>query len=220
MFASEPESTPIQDKKLPRGINSASKEFVRASQRSRLIEAMIEMAGTSGFPSVTIGALTRRAGIGKQAFYDHFTDKEDCFVAVYDDCMQAAMLSMTSAFRPDFDTDERIVGGLHGLLSFLAEDDNRARIIFIESLKAGERATDRLNEAHNAFAKAYISSREEVRQTHREYPSISQTRALAIIGAMNEPICAVLRTDHVSAVLRLEAELVDVLRELSGVSAR
>lgn len=213
---SEPESPATPRKKLPRGINAASKEVVRASQRARLIEAMVELSATRGFSAVTIGELTRSAGVAKPAFYEHFKDKEDCFVSTYDQCIHAAILSMTSVFSPALDTDQRIVTGLHSFLTFLAEDDNRARVICVESLKAGERATARLNEAHHQFAKAYIASREEVRLTHNEYPSISQTRALAIIGAVNEPICAVLRSDRATAVLDLEAELVEVLRALSA----
>jgi len=65
---------------LPRGRHKLDPQLVAASQRQRLLEAIVELVAEKGFSDVTIGDIVSRAGTAKRTFYDHFPSKEQCFL--------------------------------------------------------------------------------------------------------------------------------------------
>ncbi|HLI39793.1 MAG TPA: helix-turn-helix domain-containing protein, partial [Streptosporangiaceae bacterium] len=66
---------------LPRGRSRLPAPTVRASQRERLLRAVIAAVAEAGYASVTVADIVRRARVSRAAFYAHFTDKEDCFLS-------------------------------------------------------------------------------------------------------------------------------------------
>ena len=200
---------------LPRGKNAASREVVRSSQRLRMLEAMTDLAAKQGYPSVTIGEIVGSAGVAKPTFYEHFTDKEACFVALYEQTVDAVVHALADALDPNALVEERVCAGVRAFLRFVAENDARARILQIESMKIGPFAASRVSEAHRRFAGLYIASREVVRAISPDVPPISMTRGLAIVGAVNEPVTVMLREMPAERVLDIEDELIAVVRALA-----
>lgn len=200
---------------LPRGRNAVSREIVRLSQRERLLEAMTELAAVKGFAAVTIADLVAHAGVAKPTFYEHFADKQACFLAVYDGILGAGIAAINDALDPAASVEERVVHGIRALLTFMAADDSRARFFLLEAGSAGDAAMDRVTMAHRAFADYYISLREQVREHAPEYPPVSPVRAQAIVGAVNEPMCGILRDGTADQILELEGEIVAVVRALA-----
>ena len=66
---------------LPRGRNGLPPETVRAAQRERLLRSVIAAVAASGFSDLTVADIVRGARVSRAAFYAHFADKEDCFLA-------------------------------------------------------------------------------------------------------------------------------------------
>src|SRR6266566_2120574 len=66
---------------LPRGRSGLPADEVREAQRERLLRAVIAAVGEVGFREVTVADIVRGARVSRAAFYAHFADKEDCFLA-------------------------------------------------------------------------------------------------------------------------------------------
>src|SRR6516225_10608129 len=66
---------------LPRGRSRLPASHVRASQLERLRAATISAVAEAGYAAVTVADIVRRAKVSRAAFYAHFADKEDCFLA-------------------------------------------------------------------------------------------------------------------------------------------
>ena len=77
---------------LPRGRHSLSREEVRASQRRRMLEAMANATAEKGYVHTTVADVIKRAGVSRETFYEHFSDKEDCFIAAYDAGVEAVLV--------------------------------------------------------------------------------------------------------------------------------
>ena len=58
-----------------------SREAVRKSQRDRLFAAMVASATERGYEATSIADLITVSGVSRTSFYEHFSDKQDCFVA-------------------------------------------------------------------------------------------------------------------------------------------
>src|SRR4029453_3157608 len=78
------EATPDIPRRLPRGTHGLDPSLVAASQRTRLLEAAGRAGADTGYAATTIEDIVRGAGVSKKTFYEHFSDKLDCFLAAYE----------------------------------------------------------------------------------------------------------------------------------------
>ena len=200
---------------LPRGINAASPDAVAASQRARLLAAMKLLSARDGFPNVTVACLVAEAGVSKPTFYLRFSDKEDSFLQLFDEAWEGLLAAMLEAIPRGKDTRERIEFGLGTLLEYLAADPDGAKVLLIESQRSGAAATARIGAARELLAEVFLSSREALRETNPALGPVSKIRALAAIGAINEPVVATLRQGRAEDLTELRGELLEVLYALS-----
>ena len=66
---------------LPRGRHAATREIVWTSQRERLLEAMAGVVADKGYARVAVADVIDHAGVSRKTFYEHFANKEACFLA-------------------------------------------------------------------------------------------------------------------------------------------
>ncbi|MGB2710495.1 MAG: helix-turn-helix domain-containing protein, partial [Conexibacter sp.] len=69
---------------LPSGRHGLPRAYVLASQRSRLIDAAVRVAGSDCYAAMTVTAVIAGAGVSRRTFYEFFEDREACFLAVLD----------------------------------------------------------------------------------------------------------------------------------------
>lgn len=140
---------------LPRGRHGLSREEVETSQRSRILDAMIAAVDADGYEDATLTDVTGRARVSRKTFYEHFEDKEACFVAAFDDLFADLLAVAGSAFDGPGSWPDRLGSALTALLGTLQEDRLVARICFVESLTAGPTAARVRNAAMGRFGVLY-----------------------------------------------------------------
>ncbi len=69
------------------------------NQRQRLLEGMIDAVGAKGYAATTVSDVIKRAGVSRKAFYEHFANKEECFLATYDSIAAVGQRAISEAFR-------------------------------------------------------------------------------------------------------------------------
>src|SRR5436305_4647797 len=97
MFPTVPSVTPDPPRQLPRGPHRLAREVVLASQRGRLLDAMAEVVADRGYAASTVADVIARAGVSRKTFYEHFRDKEGCFLAAYDVGVDLLLEAVASA---------------------------------------------------------------------------------------------------------------------------
>jgi AcrR family transcriptional regulator len=120
---------------------------VARSQRERLLEAAVRAAAAKGYAAVTIGDLTREAGVSRTTFYELFEDKEACFLAAYDGAVETLVRRVTRAYEAEAEWPERAAAGLRALLETLAEEPALARLALVDIGSAGPAAQRRYRAA-------------------------------------------------------------------------
>src|SRR5260221_13804695 len=76
---------------LPRGRHKLSRRAVGASQRDRLIQAMLRCVAADGYVATTVPKVAAVARVSPNTFYKFFADKADCFLALCDDMAQTLL---------------------------------------------------------------------------------------------------------------------------------
>lgn len=125
------------DRRFPSGPRRLPGDLVRAIQRERLLVGMLRAASELGYRSTNVQDVIERAGVSRPTFYEHFANKDDCFLAAFDTC--AARLRDRIATGAEQGGDiwrDRIRSGFESLLAFTAAEPEAARMVIIEARAA------------------------------------------------------------------------------------
>ncbi len=131
-------------------------------KRERILEGMLEAVGRRGYEQTTVQDAIEAAGLYRQAFYDSFSSKEDCYLQALDtgaiwaeSAMREAAAAEESSWRG------RMRGSLRGLLDFLDSRPLIGRALLVEVHAAGPRAVEKRTEAMVRAAKLIDLARQE-----------------------------------------------------------
>jgi AcrR family transcriptional regulator len=115
-------------------------------QRARLLAAMFDVVCELGAANVSVAHVVQRSGVSRRTFYETFSDREDCFLAAFEDALAFASQRVLPAYAAEGNWRERIRAGLLALLSFLDEEPVIARLLVVESPTGGTKTLERRNE--------------------------------------------------------------------------
>lgn len=120
---------------------------------------MAHVAADEGYSATTVGKVVRAAGISRNAFYEHFSNKEDCFLAAFDDGLADALGCMRAAVDREAPRAAQVEAALRALLEHAAAEPEIAHLCVVEVLAAGPRALARRDAALSELAAALDGSR-------------------------------------------------------------
>jgi AcrR family transcriptional regulator len=81
---------------------------VNASFRQRLFDALEESIAEDGYAKTTIADVVRRARTSRRTFYEHFTSKDECFVALLTEANAEQVRHITAAVDPAAPWDAQV----------------------------------------------------------------------------------------------------------------
>ncbi|MGO9321841.1 MAG: TetR family transcriptional regulator [Solirubrobacteraceae bacterium] len=155
-------------------------------QRSRMLAAAVEAVEDVGYARMTVAQVIGRARVSRKTFYDVFTDREDCFLAAFEQALGQASLIAQEAYEGESNWRDGIRSALARLLMFMDEEPGLAKLCIVEALGAGERVLDRRAKVLDQLAEVIDRGRSATNAT-REPPEVT---AEGVVGA----IFAVLHT--------------------------
>jgi AcrR family transcriptional regulator len=195
---------------LPRGRSGLPADEVREAQRERLLRAVIATVDTAGFRDVTVADIVRAARVSRAAFYAHFADKEDCFLAATRQgglLMAGRVTSATRKLPEGASAEDLLRASIAAFVEFLAEEPAFARAFYIDMPVAGSRAVRQLEAAQHGFAGLNRTWHERARRDHPAWPAVPYEAYYALAGATTELV----RTEVRRGTLQPANSLVDTL---------
>ena len=176
------EDYPPELARLPPGRHGLPREFVTHNQRERLIAGIAEAIAEHGYSGTTIAHITRAAAVSRRTFYEHFSSKDECFVAAYDTVMTELRGHVGAAFDEVDDWPHAVRAGIAAMLGFLASEPNLARLCMVEALVAGPVVVERYDAAIQSFVPYFQEGREG--RPPEVLSRLSPTTEEALVGGM------------------------------------
>lgn len=139
------------------------------NQRERMLDGMARAVAEKGYVATSVADVLERAGVSRKTFYEHFRDKEDCFLQTFDEVAGGLLYRVDKAFRGEEDEGEeaeelpweaRIRRGLARFLDVLVREPDFARMCLVESVQAGPKALKRYFAMIRRFADYVDQGRE------------------------------------------------------------
>jgi AcrR family transcriptional regulator len=176
---------------LPRGRHAAPRPVVREAQRARMLAAMVQAVAEKGYARVAVADVVQRAGVSRKTFYEQFANKEDCFLAAYDDGVDALLAAIDEALAalvPDWLAGARRAVEVY--LETMAASPAFARAFLIEALGAGDAALRRRDVVQERFAAQLEAVHRRARADIPAIPDVPPHTFRAAVGAVNELVTA------------------------------
>jgi AcrR family transcriptional regulator len=137
---------------FPSGIRSLPSDLVSAVQRERLLAAMLRATAELGYREVSVQDVLDRAGVSRPTFYEHFENKDACFLAAFDNAAARLRERLDAAAEDGEDWRRRFRLSLEELLRFVAEDPDAAMTLIVDARAACPPALERRDELLDSFA--------------------------------------------------------------------
>jgi AcrR family transcriptional regulator len=177
--------------------------------RSRLLEAMAHVASSQGFAAASIAAVVAEAGVSKRTFYEHFTGKDDCFLALYRAASRSALRTLRDAVDPTQPWQHQVEHALGAYLAHLAAGPEVVRMLFIEIHHLGAAGAQVRREVMQALADFML-------ETIQDSSALTPEMAMAAVGGIQELVLQAIERGEAAHLDRLTQGASAVVRLLAG----
>jgi AcrR family transcriptional regulator len=202
----------------PRGRHAPPLEVRQDRQRQRLFSAAAAVFARTGYADASAEAIAREAGMSKATFYEHFDNKEDCIVALFDAAVGVLDGAMRAAGEAQAaaDLDTRVQATVRAFLGVVADFPDESQTLLVEIVGAGPRAMERRDAALDRIATTIdgFNRADAERGLARRFASSHD--AFAIVGAVVELASRHLRTGRPADIRELEPVIERVALGLVG----
>jgi AcrR family transcriptional regulator len=173
--------------KLPRGRHGLPRELVAQSQRERLLAAVVRVTAAKGYQASSVADILKDAGVGRETFYKHFKDKEDCFVTANDALVAELEAAVKQAYEQPGSWPRKVRRGLVTTLHWFAASPDVARVMMIEMGTVGPIASARFRETFSRFT-ALLDDGRELNEDAPVLPNLASIAGGAVFARVYEEV--------------------------------
>jgi AcrR family transcriptional regulator len=204
-----PNPYPLLTSRLPRGPHSLSREQVAANQRMRIGMAMLEAIGEKGYVATTVSEVVTRAGVSRKAFYQHFTNKEECFLATYDAVVEEGMRRVSDMLSDGADRTNGVESTIRAMFLAGVENPHALRLAITEIAAVGPAGIDRRERTIAAYGQLIADGLAGAAETGARTGAGrgSDITLRAVVGGLNSVLTTSLRGGRAAKPLELVSDL-------------
>ncbi len=172
-----------------------------------MIAAMVEVSSEFGAGRATVAHVVARSGVSRRTFYELFEDRDDCFVAAFDQAVERASVSVASAYLAAGGWRARMRAGLGALLEFLDDEPGLGALCIVDVLAGGPVALERRARVVELLVDAVDEGRAEAKGSLRP----TRMTAEGVVGAVLAVLYARLEGDDGSPKTGLLSALMGMI---------
>lgn len=103
-----------------------------------MLSAAVDVLQEVGYARLSVAAIIGRARISRKTFYEVFANRDDCFLAVFEQTLAEARARLSEAYVRELHWRDGIRSALSRLLVLIEEEPSLARFWIVEALGAQE----------------------------------------------------------------------------------
>jgi len=192
--------------KLPPGRHLVPRDFVAQNQRERMLLATAELVAERGYQKTTIELIAKTARVALSTFYEQFSSKEECFLAAFDETMEAAAEVFDELLDPEQDWADQVAAGIEVALEMVVKEPARAKLCIVESQAAGGEALKR----YQGMLERLAPKLREGRAHNPRASRLPDGLEVAIVGGLVWLVHQRLLTDRIDEIRGLLPEMLQV----------
>jgi AcrR family transcriptional regulator/DNA-binding MarR family transcriptional regulator len=160
-------------------------------QRSRMLSSAVAVVSEYGYGQMTVARVADGARVSRRTFYDLFDDREDCFLAAFDDAVECLSGLVFAAYGGECGWRAQVRAGLAALLGFLDKEPGLGSLLVVDALKAGPRVQERRAEILARLAGPLQREGSRAGAAGRELPPLTGEGVVgAVLGVIHTRLAA------------------------------
>jgi AcrR family transcriptional regulator len=193
--------------RLPAGRHGLPREFIAQNQRERIITALVDTVAERGYNATTVAHITKAASVSRRTFYEHFADKEACFLAAYEMVADHIRNSMRAAADSFAEWPQQVRAALATMLRFFAAEPELARLCMLEPVAAGGEVAARYRATMGDFVEILKAGRPE-HSGERPLPDATEE---TLVGGIVSLIVREISSGRTKELEKLLPDLVELI---------
>ncbi len=149
-------------RRLPTGAHGIDPAEVKRDQRERLQNAIVELIAERGYQAVRILDLTKLARVSRPTFYSLYDDKEELFLAAYDEIAQRTAKTVIEAYVVEGAPHGRLQAAIRAFAELAAAAPEAMSLMVLGAFGAGPKAIERRNHTLEALEQSIRVSRDGI----------------------------------------------------------
>jgi AcrR family transcriptional regulator len=142
-----------------------------------------------GYQESSVADVLKEAGVGRETFYRHFKDKEDCFLAANDVLVANLETRVGQAYEQEGPWPRRVRDALAASLEWFAANPDIPQVTMIEMGNVGPIATVRFWETFRRFA-ALLEDASKFIDDVPDLPNLASIAGGAVFARIYEEVAA------------------------------
>jgi AcrR family transcriptional regulator len=176
--------------------------------RLRLLEGMAAAVNEKGYAATTIADVVRHSRVSKRTFYEHFADREACFLACYAHGGELALSAVAAGAGARGPWPARVRAATRAYLAVLGARPALTRTLLVEVHAAGPRALALRRAVLQQFAGLLCELVEVGRRDHPRLPELTPAMSTALVGGINELVLSTVERNGADRLDQLEETIV------------
>ena len=182
--------------------------------RLRLLDGMAAAVNEKGYAATTIADVVRHSRVSKRTFYEHFADREACFLACYAHGAELAMRAVAGAAAGGGSWPQQVRAATRAYLATLQARPALTRTLLVEVHGAGPRALALRRSVLAQFARLLCELVERGRREHPKLRALSPAMSTALVGGINELVLSTVEQGGADQLDRLEETIADLVESV------
>lgn len=187
----------------------------------RLLQGMAQAVHAKGYADTTIADIVREAAVSRRTFYEHFSTKTECLIALYETASHLALKAVSEAFDPAQPWHAQVEQAMTAYFDYLAQDPVLLRTLFVEILGLGMPgllARRRVNGEIASFIQVAINTANAEAECKGGH--LTSEMALTVVGGINELVLQAIEQDRAGDLRELVAPATRLVRAVAADSQR
>ena len=179
------------------------------SPRSRLIAGMAKVLEQRALSELYADDVVREAGVSKRTFYEHFADKDACFLELYRAASASALRTLRESVQPERPWQDQVEHALGAYLAHLAGGAQLLRMLFVEIHHLGPAGAQVRREVMQHLADFMLHT------INAQRTVLTPTMAMAAVGGINELVLQAIERGQEANLPQLTPAAAEIVRVLA-----
>jgi AcrR family transcriptional regulator len=184
--------------------------------RHRLLEGMAHAVAAKGYAETTIADIVREASVSRRTFYEHFSTKAECLIALYEAASHNALKVLRDSIDPSNELPGHLERALAAYFGCMAQNPVLMRTLFIEILGLGPQGLASRRRVNQEIADFMLGVVNGPQGARKRIAPLSESMAMAVVGGINELVLQYIEQDRVAQLHELVEPSCRLVRAVTG----